>query len=64
MKKRLKTFMKKTLVFFNTKITKSDYISKMKNRTKKLFVQKISVRSIPMISANLAKIQFFIFEEY
>ena len=27
--------MKKTLVFFNTKITKSDYISKTKNRTRK-----------------------------
>ena len=41
-----------------TKNTTSDYISKTKNRNKKSFVQKMSVRSIPKHRANLA-----IFEE-
>ena len=46
--------MKKTWVFFNTKITKIDHISKTKNRTKKVksFMQKLSVKSIPIFPAN------------
>ena len=38
----------------NTIITKSDYISKTKNRTEKSCVQKMSARSIPIYPTNLA----------
>ena len=53
-RKNLKHFGKKTLIFFKAKITKSDYISKTNNRTKKSFMQKMSVRSIPIYPAYLA----------
>ena len=44
--------------FYNTKIIKSNYIPKTENRTKKIFMQKVTVTSIPIYPANLA-----IFEE-
>ena len=45
---------KNTQVFFNTKITISDYISKTKNRRKKIIYEKIRVRLIPIYPANIA----------
>ena len=52
--KKKNSLGKKTKIFFNTKITKSDYISKTKKRTKKYIYVKMSVRSNPIYPANLA----------